>query len=379
MTPAKPTSLRTLLRAFASPDWAVVREGVDRAGDWLEAGAGREIEVAQLGARLEALARHPKWEVRRAVAHAVRHLRHHSFPAAIAPLLQDSHSAVRVAAERTLAKRTESTRSDVLTEQHHDLLLTWLAEVEAKHGRAARKAARRVVDRYAEVLVREARHEIIKVIAPLDASLINLESEVGRRRFDRAVFTTHLPRARKRLRLLTAIVDSLRAFTLSVTSKFRVEELRPIVTEAVSLVRDKLELTKEAVEITVEVEHGRRIEAHHFRLVQAFTNLIQNAVESYGDDRAPRRVLVAARVELARRVVLTVTDYGAGMNAEALRDAFQLFRSRKPQGTGFGLPLAKKIVETEHHGSLTLSSAPGKGTTVTVVLPIEQPDAELSP
>jgi signal transduction histidine kinase len=71
-------------------------------------------------------------------------------------------------------------------------------------------------------------------------------------------------------------------------------------------------------------------------------------------------------------VVVSFTGGGCGMSEEALGDAFTLYGSTKPYGTGFGLPLAKKIVETEHKGSIRLASAKGEGTTVTVVLPIEQ-------
>ena len=47
------------------------------------------------------------------------------------------------------------------------------------------------------------------------------------------------------------------------------------------------------------------------------------------------------------------------MSEEAQRDALTLFATSKPNGTGFGLPLAVKIVESEHGGRLTLESNEG--------------------
>ncbi|MGF1612318.1 MAG: ATP-binding protein, partial [Kiloniellales bacterium] len=50
-----------------------------------------------------------------------------------------------------------------------------------------------------------------------------------------------------------------------------------------------------------------------------------------------------------------------------------LVRSRR--GTGLGLPIVKRLVE-RHHGAINLRSQPGRGTKVTVVLPLSQPSNE---
>ena len=47
------------------------------------------------------------------------------------------------------------------------------------------------------------------------------------------------------------------------------------------------------------------------------------------------------------------------MSEEALQDVFNLYASKKPEGLGFGLPLARKIIETEHRGSVRLASKAG--------------------
>ena len=57
------------------------------------------------------------------------------------------------------------------------------------------------------------------------------------------------------------------------------------------------------------------------------------------------------------------------MSAEAQRDALTLFATSKPNGTGFGLPLAVKIVESEHGGRLSIESVKGRGTIVRIIIP----------
>ena len=369
-------SIKEILAALVSPNWAAVRDAVERAGDLLRTGAPSNSVVAEIGGRFVALASHSKWEVRKAVADTLQQLRHETFHATVAKLLTDDNSYVRDAAQRSLARRTELTRADILKEQHGDLLLRWLSDLEARHGLRARQDALRVAEKYAELLVREARHEIVKVISPLDVSLLNLENSLGRSRVDRDVCMKHIGRARDRLRLLTAIIDSLRDLTADVTPEFHGENLREVIEEAVALVKDRMHGSRLRVEVTIDPD--LRVDVHRHRLLQAFSNIIQNAYEAYdGSTGAARKeIRIGARLEGEQHVVIAFVDRGCGMSEEALRDACQLYSSKKPDGTGFGLPLAKKIVETEHGGSVMLTSSKGDGTTVTVALPIEQDDRQ---
>lgn len=369
-------AMHEILAALASPNWTIVRDAVERAGDLLRTGTPTEAEIAATGAKLLEHTGHSKWEVRKAVAHAIQYLRHETFHAAVAKLLKDDNSWVRDAAERSLARRTELTRADILKEQHGDLLLRWLSDLEARHGARVRQDALRVAEKYAELLVREARHEIVKVIAPLDASLLNLKNSLGRARVDREACMKHIGRAHERLQLLTAIVDSLREFTADVTPEFQGEDLREMVEEAVGLVKDRMQLKGSRIAVEVTVDADVRVDAHRHRLLQAFSNIIQNAFEAYDGVTARGKIRIGARFEGEQHVVIAFIDGGCGMSEEALHDAFQLYSSKKPDGTGFGLPLAKKIIETEHGGSIKLTSTKGEGTTVTVVLPVEQEDRQ---
>jgi PAS domain S-box-containing protein len=104
---------------------------------------------------------------------------------------------------------------------------------------------------------------------------------------------------------------------------------------------------------------------------QILLNLLSNAVKftpSGGSVRAN------AHLDAAGGLVFAVADTGIGMRPEDIPRALAPFTqidsqfSRRHEGTGLGLPLAKKLVEL-HGGSLDLASTPGQGTTVTVRLP----------
>ncbi len=370
MTP--PGDLRGLDQSLDSPEWAVVREGLERAGEWLRTSAGSEAEVAQLGARLVRLARHPKWEVRRAVAQAVQHLRHETFHAVNAPLLQADNGRVREAAEQTLARRSEVTYADVLKQQQGDLLQNWLAGLEEKHGRAVREAALRVAVRFSGLMARDAYHELVKVVAPLDVSLINLRTLLSHKRLDRAALGKRLDHAQSRLEHLRAVIAANREFNLEVVPEFRDEELRSLVAEAAAMVAGQPGPSGEPMSVELIIDPALHLDAHRHRLLQAFRNLVQNALEAYDRHHARPWLRIEARLADARRLVVTFTDGGCGMSPEGLSTAFHLYSTSKAQGTGFGLPLAKKIIETEHRGSIFLASVEDEGTTVTVVLPLER-------
>jgi PAS domain S-box-containing protein len=114
-----------------------------------------------------------------------------------------------------------------------------------------------------------------------------------------------------------------------------------------------------------------RLAADETKLKQILLNLLSNAVKF---TPAGGRVTLAAALNDAGELALSVRDTGIGMKEEDIPIALQPFRqidnqlSRKYAGTGLGLPLTRALVEM-HDGRLEITSAPGKGTTVIVVLP----------
>ena len=65
---------------------------------------------------------------------------------------------------------------------------------------------------------------------------------------------------------------------------------------------------------------------------------------------------------------IIISDNGSGMGKKVLEEIFIPFYTKKRDGTGLGLPIAKKIIE-EHRGNIRISSKPGEGTKAVVELP----------
>ncbi len=113
------------------------------------------------------------------------------------------------------------------------------------------------------------------------------------------------------------------------------------------------------------------VEANEGRLGQVFLNLIVNAAQALPEGRAEQNeIRVSTRLE-GERIVVEVSDTGAGIPPEIIGRVFDAFFTTKAVGvgTGLGLAICHRIV-TDMGGELTVESELGKGTTFRVSLPI---------
>ncbi len=65
---------------------------------------------------------------------------------------------------------------------------------------------------------------------------------------------------------------------------------------------------------------------------------------------------------------IVIEDKGSGMDKKDLENIFVPFYTKKRDGSGLGMPIAKKIIEG-HRGKIRISSKPGQGTEVVIDLP----------
>ena len=161
----------------------------------------------------------------------------------------------------------------------------------------------------------------------------------------------------QRVTHLRAVLNSMRAYTEQPTLQFTPEVLRELLEEAAALTRTTGR-NGGGPSINIQVPPDMIVEVSRTRLIQALTNMLENAIESYDGLESRKPIEVRADAQEGR-VTLIIEDSGCGMSAEALADSVTLFATSKPNGTGFGLPLAVKIVESEHGGRVELQSRAG--------------------
>ena len=155
--------------------------------------------------------------------------------------------------------------------------------------------------------------------------------------------------------------------------KFSIEQSVREVYAAIAL-----EAKKRGHVLNLEVEWGLpKIRGDRARIEQVLMNIITNALKYTPD--GGRIDIYSGRA--GNRVWVKIEDTGVGIPEEDLAHVFERFyrvdkaRSRESGGTGLGLPIAKEIV-TMHGGDIEITSAQGKGTSVTVTLPVEGPADE---
>jgi two-component system, NtrC family, sensor kinase len=167
---------------------------------------------------------------------------------------------------------------------------------------------------------------------------------------------------------LTDITETYLRFTRLPRPKLEREEVGSLVASVVALARG--EIAQEGIDIEVDIPSDLPdLPADEAQLRQALINLVRNAREALAGAPVKRLGISVAHDRAARRLVVRVSDSGAGIDKADLGKIFDPFFSTKAQGTGLGLALVQQIV-VDHGGQIDVDSAPGRGTTFTLAFPI---------
>ena len=148
-------------------------------------------------------------------------------------------------------------------------------------------------------------------------------------------------------------------------------DLNEVVRKASGLVARRINALTDAYSVKY-ADNAVMVSGHFMKLEQVIVNLIVNACQALTERSAAVEVKVAAH-PLRGCAIVTVRDEGAGIRPEHLpliTDPFFTTR-RELGGTGLGLSVSLRIVD-EHQGNLRFEPAPGRGTLVTLEIPLEQ-------
>ncbi len=176
-------------------------------------------------------------------------------------------------------------------------------------------------------------------------------------------------KSRERLRVAETEIERMNCILkeyLSFTRPF--EKLRSEPVELGALVDEVLQLLGPGAAgsgVSLRREGEARVEVDPRRLREALVNLVANALEA-----TPRGGSV--EVAIAQRslaVEVAVRDSGRGMPPEVLEKVGTPFFTTREQGTGLGVVLARAAF-VQHGGALQYTSAEGRGTIATGILPL---------
>jgi two-component system NtrC family sensor kinase len=194
-------------------------------------------------------------------------------------------------------------------------------------------------------------------------------------------FRKHLERVVNETTRVGRIVTDLLAFSRRSKPQQGMADLEAIVRNTIALVSHKLALA--GVSVEVDVQPGMpQVPCDPSQIQQVVMNLLLNGAEAI---QGGGRVSVVARADRDDgEIVLEVHDTGVGIPPENLHKIFEpFFTTKEGKGIGLGLAVAYGIVQA-HGGDIEVESAPGKGTTFRVTLPLsrkvpaEAPDAPVA-
>ncbi len=217
-------------------------------------------------------------------------------------------------------------------------------------------------------------HELYNPIGAVKLNIDLLEMQVSG---DEDVKHT-IARLKRGVEHLSTIVMELRYLTKPRDPERKPTDLNKLLDEVVELAGDRLERSRVFVarKYSSWLPHGQ-FDPQQLRKV--FLNLLINAVEASpqnsdvelhthylsGNGAAPLAEVNGKR----GAVVISVIDHGVGMSPETKRRLFEAFYTTKRNGTGLGMMITQEIVK-KHGGKIEVESEEGKGTTVSVYLPV---------
>jgi signal transduction histidine kinase len=167
-------------------------------------------------------------------------------------------------------------------------------------------------------------------------------------------------------RRITEIVRSLKNFARLDESEYQEADIHEGLDSTLTLLHHEL---KNRVDVVKDYGELPRIQCYPSQLNQVFMNVLSNASQAIEGDGG---ITVRTRRE-GERVVVEIADTGKGIAPEDLERIFDPGFTTKGVGvgTGLGLSITYNIVK-KHRGTIDARSAPGRGTTVTIRLPIAQ-------
>ena len=169
---------------------------------------------------------------------------------------------------------------------------------------------------------------------------------------------------------LNRVVGQLLEFAKPITISKKATSVDTVIKDSLRLIE------RQAAEKNIKIETDfssimKKIQVDADRINQVLLNLYLNAVESMQDGGTLNVVL--SMDEEKKWVIIKITDNGTGIRKEDIAHIYDPYFTTKPSGTGLGLAIVHNIIDA-HDGKMEVESSPGKGTTVTLFLPISNRD-----
>jgi two-component system, OmpR family, sensor histidine kinase KdpD len=226
-------------------------------------------------------------------------------------------------------------------------------------------------DRLKSALLSSVSHDLRTPLAGIKAAATSLlQPDIVWTEEDRHAFAADIDAEAYRLtRLVANLLDLSRIEAGAIVPNLEWEDVEDLAARVVHRMR----LTMPGRDIRLIAGPVPPVRVDVVQMEQVLTNLVENALR-YSDAASP--VDIRVHVNQSPAVVeIAVADRGIGIPEAELAHIFDTFyrvaqRGRRMEGTGMGLAIVRGLIEV-NHGTVSVASEPGQGSTFTVSLPIE--------
>jgi PAS domain S-box-containing protein len=169
------------------------------------------------------------------------------------------------------------------------------------------------------------------------------------------------------------IIDRNRALYRRDTPKREMVNLNELIPEMIALLRNVA--NRNSISIRAELDGALpTMTADRVQMQQVLINLMLNGIEAMKETGG--ELTLRSKKTEDGQIELSVSDMGIGLPAEKIDQLFDAFFTTKAQGTGMGLSISRRIIES-HGGRLWASGNPGRGATFHFTVPTEVELAEM--
>ncbi len=219
-------------------------------------------------------------------------------------------------------------------------------------------------------LTRVLTHEIVNSITPISSTVSTvipmLEKEGNLSTETRTDLIDAMKIINRRSDALLRLVQAYHTFTRIPEPKIAPIVVAALFHEVQSLYQSDFESKNIDFQINIQPKN-LIIHADRELLESVLINLLKNAIEALREIENPS-IILSTRLDERQRPILQITDNGVGIIPEAVNKIFLPFYSTKPQGSGIGLSLCRKIMSM-HRGFIQVESTPDHCTVFKLTFP----------
>lgn len=163
------------------------------------------------------------------------------------------------------------------------------------------------------------------------------------------------------------IVSDLKSFSHNGNGKKTNTDINKCIESALTLANNEI---KYKATVVRDFDPIPAVYCNESQINQVILNLLVNAAHAIDKSGT---ISVKTRAIDNKHISISISDTGSGISEETLGRIFEPFFTTKPvgKGTGIGLSISNDIIH-KHNGKIAVSSTTGKGTTFTIILPVEE-------